>query len=79
MHDGSLATLDEVVNHYAAGGRFDHPNKSNILNRFLLTEVDRHDLVEFVRSLTDEELLRDLRWSDPWRTTSARKTRQDTR
>src|ERR1700691_1693958 len=31
MHDGSLATLDEVIQHYAAGGRLDHPNKSHIL------------------------------------------------
>ena len=27
MHDGSLATLEEVIDHYAAGGKFDHPNK----------------------------------------------------
>lgn len=67
MHDGSLATLDEVIDHYAAGGRLDHPNKSPILRRFTLTEGDRRDLVEFLKSLTDEELLHDPRWSNPWR------------
>ena len=36
MHDGSLATLDEVIDHYAAGGKFSHPNKSPILRRFRL-------------------------------------------
>jgi cytochrome c peroxidase len=66
MHDGSLATLGEVIDHYAAGGRFDHPNKTHILHRFALTDGDRHDLVEFLKSLTDEELLHDPRWSDPW-------------
>ncbi len=66
MHDGSLATLDEVIDHYAAGGKLDHPNKSRILRPFRLTDGDKHDLVEFLKSLTDDELLRDPRWSDPW-------------
>jgi cytochrome c peroxidase len=79
MHDGSLATLEEVIDHYAAGGRMDHPNKSRILRRFALTDVDRRDLVEFLKSLTDEELLRDLRWSDPWPQASADENRRSKR
>ncbi len=66
MHDGSLATLEEVVDHYAAGGKMDHPNKSRVLRPFKLTDNDKRDLIEFLRSLTDGELLRDPRWSDPW-------------
>ena len=66
MHDGSLATLEEVLDHYAAGGKMDHPNKSRILKPFRLTEGEKHDLIEFLRSLTDEGLLHDPRWSDPW-------------
>jgi cytochrome c peroxidase len=79
MHDGSLATLEEVVDHYAAGGRTNHANKSRILHRFAITEADRRDLVEFLKSLTDEELLRDPRWSDPWRQASADETRRSRR
>jgi cytochrome c peroxidase len=67
MHDGSLRTLEEVLDHYAAGGRLAHPNKSQILRRFLLTDQDKHDLMEFLKSLTDDALLHDPRWSDPWR------------
>ena len=66
MHDGSLATLEDVLDHYAAGGRMEHPNKSPILRAFPLNAGEKHDLVEFLRSLTDEELLHDPRWSDPW-------------
>jgi len=66
MHDGSLATLEEVIDHYAAGGRLDHPNKTRILRPFRLTGTDQRDLIEFLESLTDEELLHDARWSDPW-------------
>jgi cytochrome c peroxidase len=66
MHDGSLPTLEDVVHHYAAGGKFDHPNKSHILRRLNLTDSDKRDLVEFLKSLTDEEALHDPRWSNPW-------------
>jgi cytochrome c peroxidase len=65
MHDGSLATLEQVIDHYAGGGKFDHPNKSHILRRLNLTGTDKGDLVEFLKSLTDEEMLHDPRWSDP--------------
>ena len=74
MHDGSLAPLDEVIDHYAAGGHMDHPNKTHILHGFQLTDAGRHDLVEFLKSLTDEELLHDPRWSDPWHNAVADKT-----
>ena len=66
MHDGSLATLEEVIRHYAAGGKLDHPNKSRILRRLSLTDFDQRDLIEFLKSLTDEETLHDPRWSNPW-------------
>jgi cytochrome c peroxidase len=66
MHDGSLATLEDVIEHYAAGGKFDHPNKSKNLRKLNLTTQDKKDLVEFLKSLTDEEALHDARWSDPW-------------
>jgi cytochrome c peroxidase len=66
MHDGSLATLEDVLEHYAAGGKLNHPNKTRILKPFRLTEGEKHDLIEFLRSLTDEGLLHDPRWSDPW-------------
>jgi cytochrome c peroxidase len=66
MHDGSLTTLEQVIDHYAAGGRRPHSNKSRILHPLTLSADDRRDLIEFLRSLTDEALLHDSRWSDPW-------------
>ncbi|HEY7338357.1 MAG TPA: hypothetical protein VH639_25955 [Bryobacteraceae bacterium] len=66
MHDGSLSTLEQVIDHYAAGGRLDHPNKTHILRPFKMTEGDKRDLIEFLKSLTDEDLLHDPRWGDPW-------------
>jgi cytochrome c peroxidase len=66
MHDGSMATLEEVIDHYAAGGKMEDAYKSRILRPFQLTAGEKHDLVEFLKSLTDQELLHDPRWSDPW-------------
>ena len=36
------------------------------MRRLALSDDDKRDLIEFLKSLTDEELLHDPRWSDPW-------------
>jgi cytochrome c peroxidase len=69
MHDGSVPTLDAVLDHYGKGGRdgHDHPNKDPLIGGFTLTPQNREDLIAFLKSLTDEELIRDQRFSNPWR------------
>jgi len=66
MHDGHLATLEQVIDHYASGGG-SHLNKSPTLKGFTLTPAQRNDLIAFLNSLTDQELLKDPRFADPWR------------
>ncbi len=53
MHDGSQATLREVVDWYAQGG---HPNPylSEKMKKFEASEQDRQDLVAFMEALTGE-------------------------
>jgi len=53
MHDGSLNTLEEVVVHYNSGGA-NHRNKSSLIQPLNLTAAEQSDLVEFLKSLTDE-------------------------
>ena len=53
MHDGSLWTLEAVVEHYNSGGQ-PHPNKSKLVRPLGLSAQDKADLVAFLRSLTDE-------------------------
>jgi cytochrome c peroxidase len=68
MHDGSVATLEGVLDHYAAGGRgHDNPNKDRLISGFPLSHQDRMDLIAHLESLTDEEVLRDPRFANPWR------------
>ncbi len=68
MHDGSIATLEKVVEHYATGGK---PGHDPIMRGFQMTPQNRTDLVEFLKSLTDENLLHDERYSNPWPARSA--------
>jgi cytochrome c peroxidase len=77
MHDGSIATLEEVVAHYARGGRLVaggpnagdgalSPNKSEFVTGFPISAAAAADLVEFLRSLTDHQLASDPRFADPF-------------
>ncbi|MEQ1911735.1 MAG: MbnH family di-heme enzyme, partial [Vicinamibacterales bacterium] len=85
MHDGSIATLDEVLSHYAAGGRTiasgplkgvgsASPLKSPFIKGFTLSPEDRADLLAFLESLTDVAFTTDPRFSNPW-TSAATVTR----
>jgi cytochrome c peroxidase len=54
MHDGSLATLDEVLRHYA-GGVVERPTVSHDVARGLkLSDRERADLIAFLGTLTSE-------------------------
>lgn len=77
MHDGSVATLEEVLDFYAAGGRNItsgpyagdgrlHPNKSDLISRIDLNEQEKADLVAFLKTLTDHEFLNNPKFSDPF-------------
>lgn len=78
MHDGTVLDLDEVLDHYAAGGRTietgpnagigsESPLKNLFLHGFTLTTEERADVMALLSSLRDETFLTDPRFSDPWR------------
>lgn len=77
MHDGSVATLEEALDHYAAGGRkieggeyagdgAQNPYKSGFVGGFEMSDQDRADLVAFLESLTDWDFITDPRFGDPF-------------
>ena len=76
MHDGSVATLQEAIAHYQAGGRTisegkwagigsQNPYKSGFIKGFEIAESEINDLIEFLNSLTDEEFITNPAYSDP--------------
>lgn len=77
FHDGSAATLREVLRIYSAGGRDipegplkgdgrRNPHKSGLIARIDLSEAELDDLEAFLGSLTDLSLPHDPRYADPW-------------
>lgn len=77
MHDGTIATLAEVLEFYAGGGRVissgphagdgrSNPFKDPLVSRITLDAQEREDLVAFLKTLTDHEFLTNPRLSDPF-------------
>lgn len=77
MHDGSVATLEAVLDFYADGGRRIasgpyagdgrlNPHKSELISLIDLNAQDKSDLVAFLKTLTDHEFLQNPRYADPW-------------
>ena len=51
MHNGSVATLDEVIDLYDRGG-IDRPSRSDSISPLRLTKDEKADLIAFLRALT---------------------------
>ena len=77
MHDGSMGTLETVLAFYAAGGRDvgngpyagdgrRNPFKDTRLAQIQPDAQDQHDLIAFLKTLTDESFVSDLRFRDPF-------------
>ena len=76
MHDGSIATLRDVIRHYAAGGRRIEsgpfagdgrlsPLKSGLVRGFDATEEEIDAVLSLFEAFTDRQFLEDPAFSDP--------------
>jgi len=70
MHDGRFTTLEEVVDHYDHGivisGSVDPALAFSTQTGLQLSDQDKIDLISFLKTLTDEEMIADERFSDPF-------------
>ena len=57
MHDGSIATLAAVIDHYAQGGRQLGRGRNVAIRPVTLSDAEKHELVAFLNGLTDEEFV----------------------
>ena len=53
MHDGSLATLEDVVEHYDKGGN-PNPSLDTDMKKLSLTAQEKKDVVAFMKALSGE-------------------------
>lgn len=78
MHDGSIATLPEVLQLYLDGGRNlttgpyqgdgrSHPQKSAFVKGIDLTPEEQAAVLAFLNSLTDPSFIQNPAFADPWR------------
>jgi cytochrome c peroxidase len=78
MHDGSLQTLEQVIDFYADAGRNittgehrgdgrENPYKSAFIKGFQLTEQEKQDLLAFLHTLTDEKFIKNKAFSNPFK------------
>ncbi len=79
MHDGSIKTLSEVIDFYAAGGRQiltgEHQGdgrnnrlKSQFVKGFELTAKQKEELLDFLSTLTDKDFINNPEFSNPFST-----------
>lgn len=70
MHDGRFTTLEQVVDHYDHGiidaPSLDPALRNTTYTGLRLTDQDKADLVAFLKTLTDETLATDERYSSPF-------------
>ncbi len=64
MHDGSMADLAEVIEHYNSGGAA-HVHKSEFVRPLELREQEKKDLIHFLESLTDTDFLTNPNFQEP--------------
>jgi cytochrome c peroxidase len=73
MHDGRFQTLDEVIEHYNSGVKPHSDLDDNLRNpdgspqQLGLNALEKKALVAFLMTLTDESLLTDERFADPFK------------
>ncbi len=70
MHDGRFQTLEEVIDHYNEGihpsSTVDEAILATSATGLFLTENDKVDLVNFLKTLTDQNFLNDTRYTNPF-------------
>lgn len=70
MHDGRFQTLEEVIDHYNEGIQESSTVDQTVLNTkatgLMLTEQDKEDLINFLKTLTDYEYLNNEEYKSPF-------------
>lgn len=56
MHDGSMSTMEQVIDHFASGG-LPHVNRDPEMRTFDLSPEQKLDLIAFLNALTDERTI----------------------
>ena len=64
MHDGSMKSLQAVLEHYNKGGQA-HPNADVLMRPLELTKQEINDLIMFLNALTDKKFITEPKFGPP--------------
>jgi cytochrome c peroxidase len=67
MHDGRFATIEQVIEHYSEGISLSNTLHPSLKQGFNFTANEKQELLAFLKTLTDTEMLSDSTLSDPKR------------
>lgn len=65
MHDGRFKTLNEVLNHYTNGITHYSNLSAELKTKIVMSESEKEDVINFLKTLTDKEFLLDMRFRRP--------------
>lgn len=73
MHDGRFNTLEEVIEHYSTGIKDSENLDPRLMDnggpkQFLITDTDKQNLIAFLNTLTDYQMITDPKFSSPFKT-----------
>ena len=68
MHDGSFATLEDVLKNYNKGGNHRTTNTDARIKPLNLSDQDMADIIEFLKTLTDTKFtaIDNTKFANPW-------------
>ena len=65
MHDGRFRTLEQVLDHYSNGNFFMTNVSPELLEMRHMTDLEKKEIIAFLKTLTDDVFLHDRRFADP--------------
>jgi len=65
MHDGRFRTLEQVMDHYAKGDFYMTNTSPELLATKGMSEIEKKQIIAFLKTLTDDDFLHDRRFADP--------------
>jgi cytochrome c peroxidase len=71
MHDGSIQTLDQVLEHYRTGIQYSETldplfDRGDGVYAIEMSDVEKHKIIAFLNALTDYTFTKDPKFSDPF-------------
>ncbi|HQW71622.1 MAG: cytochrome C peroxidase [Saprospiraceae bacterium] len=66
MHDGSLKTIEDVLEHYTVGGK-PSGRRDPLISQIHVSQEQKDQLLAFLKTLSDPEIVKDTTFSNPFK------------